>query len=227
MPTKSIPPPRIIVFDNDGTLVPSHEVANPAIQSAFAAFCERKGISVPVPTDERIRELTGQPGEVFYRALLPAEYQEWAAELRSFCLDHEVEEMLRRARFYDGLGETLAVLHAREIRLALASHGGERYIGAVATRLAYASLFDRIYHHGYDGLTTKGEMARRALDELGPAPGLFVGDRLADLEAAREAGIPFVGCLYGYGGPAEMAGADVLAASPAELSQILLDLTAD
>jgi phosphoglycolate phosphatase len=219
-----IPAPRIIVFDNDGTLVPSHEVANPAIQTAFALFAKEKGLSAPVPTDERIRELTGQPGEVFYRALLPEEEQAWATELRSFCLDHEVEEMLRKARFYDGLGETLATLHARDVLLVLATHGGERYIGAVAQRLNYNSLFARIYHHGFDGLWTKGEMARRALRELGGGPALFVGDRRADLEAARETGIPFVGCLYGYGGMDEIEGADSLVRTSIELSDYLLGL---
>ncbi len=220
-----IPPPSIIVFDNDGTLVPSHEVANPAIQAAFSVFCAGREITAPVPTDERIRELTGQPGDVFYRALLPAEHQELASALRSFCLDHEVEGMLHRARFYDGLGEMLVVLRSRGVRLVLASHGGERYIGAVARRLGYEAIFDRIYFHGRDGLVSKGDMARRALTELGESRGLFVGDRRADLEAAREVGMHFAGCLYGYGGRDELEGADLLFDDPADLADSLLSLT--
>jgi phosphoglycolate phosphatase len=219
------PPPSIIVFDNDGTLVPSHEVANPAIQTAFSIFCAEKGIAASVPTDERIRELTGQPGDVFYRALLPAEHQGLTSALRSFCLDREVEGMLHRARFYDGLGEMLGVLRSRGVRLVLASHGGERYIGAVARRLGYETIFDRIYFHGRDGLVTKGEMARRALVELGESPGIFVGDRRADLEAAREVGLRFGGCLYGYGSRIELEGADFLFDDPTDLAECLLDLT--
>lgn len=220
-----IPSPSIIVFDNDGTLVPSHEVANPAIQGAFAVFCAARGIEAPVPTDERIRELTGQPGDLFYRALLPAQYEDLAPALRSSCLDHEVEAMLQRARFYDGLGEALGALRSRGVRLVLATHGGQRYIGAVARRLGYEALFDRIYFHGRDGITSKGAMARRAQAELGQTAGLFVGDRRADLEAAREAGMNFAGCLYGYGLPEELEGADLLFESPAGLAEFLLDLT--
>jgi phosphoglycolate phosphatase-like HAD superfamily hydrolase len=222
---KSFPAPAIIIFDNDGTLVPSHEVANPAIQAAFADFCEKRRIDASVPTDERIRELTGQPGEVFYRALLPAEHQSLASELRSFCLDREVVEMLRRARFYDGIVEMLRELQSRGVLLALASHGGERYIGAVAQRLGYGAIFDRIYFHGRDGLLTKGAMARRAMGELGASTGLFVGDRRADLEAAREVGMGFAGCLYGYGSREELEGADYLLRSPTDLASCLLDLT--
>ena len=222
---KSIPSPSIIIFDNDGTLVPSHEVANPAIQTAFAIFCAERGIDASVPSDARIRELTGQPGDVFYRALLPETHQSLAPELRSFCLDHEVEGMLHHARFYEGIGEMLRELRARHVRLALASHGGERYIGAVAQRLEYEAIFDRIYFHGRDGAVTKGEMARRAARELEGSAGLFVGDRRADLEAAREVGMFFAGCLYGYGSPEELEGADLLLENSTALAGALLELT--
>ena len=65
-------------------------------------------------------------------------------------------------------------------------------------------------------------MARRAIQELGPAAAVFVGDRRADAVAAREVGIPFIGCLYGYGNAEELAGADSLAATPSELAELLL-----
>ena len=90
-----VPTHRILIFDNDGTLVPSHEVANPAIQRAFARYVAEQGIDAPVPTDQRIRELTGLPGDEFYRQLLPESEQHRAADLRSHCLDEEVAEVLR------------------------------------------------------------------------------------------------------------------------------------
>jgi phosphoglycolate phosphatase len=214
---------RILIFDNDGTLVPSHEVANPAIQRAFARYVAEHGIDAPVPSDQRIRDLTGQPGDEFYRRLLPEKDQNRAADLRSHCLDEEVAEVLARARFYPGLGGMLEALRARGDRLVLASHGGRRYINAMSERLDYARLFDLIFHHGLDGMTSKTEMARRALAELGPAPVVFVGDRAADLEAARAIGARFVGCLYGYGSAEELAGADALLAEPRELAALLLE----
>jgi phosphoglycolate phosphatase-like HAD superfamily hydrolase len=117
----------------------------------------------------------------------------------------------------------LAELRRRGRRLAIATHGGERYISALSLRLGYDRLFDRVFFHGFEGLTSKADMARRALLELGPGTGLFVGDRRADLDAARAASIPFVGCSYGYAADGELRGADALASSPAELARLLLD----
>jgi phosphoglycolate phosphatase len=211
-----------VVFDNDGTLVPSHEVANPAIQEGFAAFCKAKRIDAPVPTDRRIRELTGSAGEAFFRALLPDEWKHLYAELRSTCLDHETAAMLAEGHFYPGIEEMLLALRKLGKRLAIATHAGDRYIGAVGKRLGYDTLFDRVYYHGCNGMKSKAEMIRRAIEELGPGEAVFVGDRRADATAAAEVGIPFVGCLYGYGCAEELEGAHSLVKTPAELARLLL-----
>lgn len=218
----ALKPVRIVIFDNDGTLVPSHEVANPAIQEGFAAFCESRGIDAPVPTDGRIRELTGSAGEAFFRALLPDEWKYLYAELRARCLDYETAAMLDDGHFYPGIEEMLVSLRRRGKRLAIATHAGERYIGAVGKRLGYDVLLDRVYYHGCNGMSSKGEMARRAIEELGPGDAVFVGDRRADAVAAAEVGIPFIGCRYGYGDAEELEGADALVASPADLAHLLL-----
>ena len=215
--------PRIVIFDNDGTLVPSHEVVNPAIQAAFTLFCGTRGIDAPAPTDARLRELTGSTGEVFFRSLLPDEWKHLHAELRATCLDHEVAAMLAKGHFYPGIEEMLVSLRQLGRRLAVATHAGERYIEAVGARLGYDRLFDRVYCHGRDGMSSKSEMARRVIEELGPGEAVFVGDRRDDAAAAAEVGIRFVGCLYGYGGAGELAGADALVSSPTDLAGFLQD----
>lgn len=216
--------PRIVVFDNDGTLVPSHRAANPAIQRGFRRFVEMTGIEAEPPSDARIRELTGQPGSDFFRALLPARLQAQADTLRSICIGEEVAAMRESASFYEPLGETIDELRERGVRLAIATNGGRRYIEAVGERLGYEERFDRVFYHGYRGIVSKSEMVRAALAELGPGPGIFVGDRTADAAAARDAGIPFIGCAYGYGEEAELAGAARIVSTPAELALLLLEI---
>ena len=52
-----------------------------------------------------------------------------------------------------------------------------------------------------------------------PAATVMVGDRMHDVRAAKANGLRSVGALWGYGGEAELreAGADFLAAAPAEV----------
>lgn len=213
---------RLICFDNDGTLFASHEVANPAIQSTYRAFCREHGLDLPAPSDEEICRLTGQPGHLFYRAILPEALRERAPEFRERCLAEEAREVAARGRFYDGIEELLDALRARDKRIALVTNAGTVYLEAVSRKLRYDERLDGIYHYGKDGLTTKAAMIAAARRDLDLADAVMVGDRSSDLEGARGAGAPFVGCLYGYGTAAELAGADLLVASVAELRRALL-----
>lgn len=49
----------------------------------------------------------------------------------------------------------------------------------------------------------------------------MVGDRAYDIESAAAEGIPAVHVRWGYGGPAESAGAVACVAEPAELAQLV------
>lgn len=214
---------RLICFDNDGTLFASHEVANPAIQRSYVAFCQEHGLDLPPPSDERICALTGKPGPVFFREILPEPLQELGPRFREVCLKEEAREVLARGRLYDGVAELLADLRKAGRKLALVTNAGEVYLGAVRTRVGYASTLDGIYHYGRDDLWTKAEMIRAAQRDLGEDRAVMVGDRSSDLEGARGAGVPFVACLYGYGDPAEVVGAEAVVRSVDELRGVLLD----
>ncbi|MFN8547297.1 MAG: HAD family hydrolase [Candidatus Eisenbacteria bacterium] len=212
----------LICFDNDGTLFLSHEVANPAIQEAYVDYCRRHGLDLPAPSDEEICRLTGLPGLEFFVRLLPESLRPRAAEFRAECVELEARDVLARGRLYPGAEDLLVQLRARGRRLALVTNGGDRYIGAVAERVEYARLLDRIYHHGKDGLTSKQAMIESARRDLGGERALMVGDRSSDLEGARGAGVPFIGCLYGYGAPEELEGADHVVRSVSELARLLV-----
>lgn len=219
---------RLVCFDNDGTLFASHEVANPAIREAFVSYCREQGLEVEAPSDETICRLTGLPGVEFFRRLLPPVLAERAADFRERCLDGEVREVLARGRLYPGARELLLELRAAGKKLALVTNGGHRYVGAVAERVGYASLLDGVYHHGLNGLSSKGEMIRLAVREcVGEVSSardevVMVGDRHSDVEGAAEAGVSCVGCAYGYGDPAELAAADAVVPDLAALRGVLL-----
>ena len=50
----------------------------------------------------------------------------------------------------------------------------------------------------------------------------MIGDRIFDIEGAREAGVDCVGVEYGYGAPEEFADADAVAKTPRDLWDILI-----
>jgi phosphoglycolate phosphatase len=67
----------------------------------------------------------------------------------------------------------------------------------------------------------------RVLERLGIAApeAVMVGDSINDIQAGQQAGITTIGCTWGYGGLEELAGADHRAASPGDMTAILLNGT--
>jgi len=212
----------LLIFDNDGTLFRSDLAANPAIQKCFREFMAEHSLDYPEPTDARICDLTGSPGPVFYRAILPPELKDHSEEFRARCVAAEVDEIGLSGRFFDGIEEMLIELRAAGKRMALASNGGAAYINACAERLDYARHLDGIYHFGKDGLTTKAEMINSARRRFDSRSTVMVGDRGSDLEGAEGAGVPFVGCCFGFAGADEIAHTPILVKSVAELRAVLL-----
>ena len=211
----------LVCFDNDGTLFASHEVANPAIQRCFVSFCRERGVDLAPPTDEEICRLTGKPGPEFYHQVLPASLQGESARFRELCLEEEVREVFERGRLFDGIEPMLLALRAAGRRVVLVTNAGERYLGAVCRRVGYDRLLDGVYHFGKSGHTTKGAMIGSAMRDHGRRDAVMVGDRDSDLRGARDAGVPFLGCLYGYGTREELTGADLLVPDVAGMTSAL------
>ena len=61
------------------------------------------------------------------------------------------------------------------------------------------------------------------LDKIRPDKAVMVGDRHHDMQAARDNGLPFVGCQYGYL-PHEVDDAKVRVAKAADIPQTVKTL---
>ncbi len=212
-------PADIIFFDNDGTVFDSSTGVLTAVQEGFREFNARHGLNLPVPTVERIKELTGTPSTVFFPAVLPEEVRHLAPDLREDCLRHEVAAIRATGRLFEGAREMLTELRARGKKLVLVTHAGPEYLAATAEAFGYPELFDAMYHVGLHGLSDKAAMMAHALNALGlnGVPLVAVGDKAADIAAGKANGAACVFCAYGFGTEEDADGADAVIHAPLEL----------
>jgi phosphoglycolate phosphatase len=87
--------------------------------------------------------------------------------------------------------------------------------------------FRKVYGAELDGRwDDKAELLAHLLatERVGPSASLMVGDRAADIMAAKANKVRSIGVLWGYGSEAELkeAGADVLCRTPSELGAMIL-----
>src|SRR5690606_23963505 len=102
----------------------------------------------------------------------------------------------------------------------------EPHARKIIAHLPFGHRFDDVIGASMDGrLSHKQELIAEAMRRLSLAPAQcwMIGDRHMDIDGARHHGMRNIGVLWGFGGEAELrgAGADRLAAAPAELHALL------
>jgi phosphoglycolate phosphatase len=216
-------PDAILIFDLDGTLFQTETVTVPAVRAAFAA----QGLEPP--PDAEICAFIGRTSAEFdawLRTLCPPPV---ADALFKAAADRELELIGERGRLYPGIAEALRDLRGRAAALALCSNGSRRYVEAVLATHGIADLFDEVRYRR-PGDVAKAQMAGELVARFRrrvQGPGIVVGDRHDDVEAARFNGLLAVGCAYGYGADGELEAADAVAKDAAEMAAAVTRLLAE
>ena len=190
----------LIVFDLDGTLLDSYELA----LRCHAFAIEAVGLppvslavleSLNGPTIEEECAILGLPPErmsAYHEAIVRSE--------------REVAPPLVRA--FPGVPEMLSALEARAT-LCVLTNGLDSYLRMVCGLTGIARFFSE--SAAFAAGVPKAARIRRWLEARGMPPALAVGDRPSDVSAGREAGAGTLAVTYGNGEAAQLAHADALA----------------
>ncbi len=129
---------------------------------------------------------------------------------------------------YPHVPETLSELKKRGFKLLVASSKPEEFVNIILKHFSLAEYFDFAGGATMDELTriTKTDVIKWVLSNMNisdMSECLMVGDRLHDIEGAKNFGMESVGCAFGYGGEKELkeAGADHIIYSFEEILNIV------
>lgn len=194
----SFDPPRLVLFDCDGTLVDSQHHIVSAMHSAFAA----NGLALPEA--DSVRRTVGLPLEVAIEYLLrplgaPAlhpvvDAYKTAAIAQRLEPDHHEP-------LFPGLAATLDCLDEAGFLLGVATGKARRGLNHT---LAAHGLTERFVTLQTCDVVAAGkpapDMVLQAMAETGavPASTIVVGDTTYDMEMARNAGVQAIGVAWGY-----------------------------
>lgn len=208
------------MLDLDGTLADSR----PGIEACFRHMLAELGHDPAVVGD--VTWAVGPPIAVSIGRLL-AQYDDDRVELgvATYRTRYSTVGLYECAAF-PGISDMLAGLKEAGRTLCLATSKRRDFAERVVDFLGFREFLPRVYGAlPGGGLDDKKDLLEEILRVEGYDPNhtTMVGDRLHDIHAAQGNGLRSIGVLWGYGGEAELreAGADVLAATPANVVSIV------
>ena len=185
---------QAFLFDIDGTLIDTNDLHVRCWLEAFAHFGKQFERDV-------IRHQIGKGGDLLVPDLLNAkEMRTFGEELKKYRTELYKKNYMHDAKPFDGAKQTLETLHARGIRIALASSSNEDEVEYYTQLLGVETLLA--------GSTSKKdaehskpspEIFRAALERTGAdeARTFAVGDTPYDILAAHRIPLPIVAVLSG------------------------------
>lgn len=184
---------ELILFDLDGTLLDT----SPGIFNSVRFAEQQLGFS-PIP-DEQLRVFVGPPPKQMYQKVYGVN-EETAAKATGFHRQYSREKAIYEATVYPGMKETLAALQQQGYKLGVATLKGQKIAEKVLEIHGLAAYFQAIVGMDEAESFTKCKTIQVAMEQTNTTGNvLMVGDSEYDYVGACEAGIDFVGAVYGFG----------------------------
>lgn len=205
-----------LLFDLDGTLSDSR---SGIVRCFHHALIE---LGADVPSESRLARYIGSPlpiRDCFAEILQTADIELVERAVTAYRSRFEPIGMFEN-RLYPGVEDALAVLGSNGALLHVVTAKPAVYARKIIRHFGIERHFSSVVGPGLeDDRFTKADLIRQALSEseASPADAIVIGDRAADIIGARANGVRSVGVTWGYGEPEELADADDVVDSWADL----------
>ena len=213
--------PRDLLFDLDGTLTDNYAGISASIRHALAR------LAAPAPDDAELRQYVGPPLRATFARLLATDARDTIERAIGHYRERFAAVGWRENEAYPGIEDALVRLRAAGARLFVCTAKPQVYAERIVAHFGFDAHFAAVYGADLEGrYDDKAHLLAHLVEREGlvASGAVMIGDRGHDIRAARANGLRAVAVLWGYGSATELADADAVVATPAELPDVLLAL---
>ena len=184
-----------LIFDIDGTLWDSRQL----VAEGYNIQLEKEGLQHLAVTAEDLRPLFGKVMTEIADTILASIDPSERYELMERCMKTENDYLFANECKigYPKVKETLEAL-SKKYRLFIVSNSQCGYPELCIEKLGLTDYIEGHMCFGDTG-TSKGQTILTLIRKHNIGSCIYIGDTQGDLDACKEAGIPFIFCAYGLG----------------------------
>ena len=192
----------MVIFDLDGTLWDSSE----SVVESWNIVLREDGRLGRTITPADMQGVMGMTMDQIADNLFTALPEDDRYDLARKCEVFENAYIAEHGgRLFEGVRETLELIHSEGVRMAVVSNCQEGYIPAFIKSMDMEEYFCDYEEWGRSGLL-KADNIRLVMERNGADRAVYIGDIQKDADACAEAGVPCIWAAYGFGHIEEPAG---------------------
>ncbi|WP_091483882.1 HAD hydrolase-like protein [Gracilibacillus orientalis] len=213
-----------LIFDMDGTLFQTDKILELSLEDTFNYLRSLDKWSTVTPID-KYREIMGVPLPKVWETLLPYHSVEERDQTNAYFLERLIENIRSgKGALYPEVKEVFSYLKENNFAIYIASNGLTEYLKAIVSYYHLDKYVTETFSIQQINSLNKSDLVQNIIKKYDITYGAVVGDRLSDINAAKDNGLVSVGCNFDFAREDELAQADMVIDDLTELQTILSKL---
>nr|WP_273833932.1 HAD hydrolase-like protein [Pseudalkalibacillus sedimenti] len=215
---------QAVIFDMDGTLFQTNKILAVSLEDTFQYLRSINQWDGKTPIDQ-YREIMGVPLPKVWEALLPDHSIEVREQTDEYFLKRLMENIKEgKGELYPNVKEVFTSLKESQCSIYIASNGLTDYLNAIVHHYELDRWVTETFSIQHVNSLNKSDLVQKIAEKYELTEAAVVGDRLSDINAAKENGFVSIGCHFDFAKEEELAQADRVIHDLNELTMVLTEL---
>ncbi|WP_026688350.1 HAD hydrolase-like protein [Alteribacter aurantiacus] len=213
-----------IIFDMDGTLFQTDKILELSLDDTFRRLRSLGKWDKETPIN-KYREIMGVPLPKVWETLLPNHSVEERKDTDAYFLERLIKNISNgNGALYPNVKEVFSYLKENDCSIYIASNGLTEYLKAIVSFYNLDEWVTETFSIQQIESLNKSDLVQVIIKEYSITNGAVVGDRLSDINAAKDNGLVSIGCNFDFAREDELSQADMVIDDLIELQTILMKL---
>jgi phosphoglycolate phosphatase-like HAD superfamily hydrolase len=213
-----------LIFDMDGTLFQTDKILELSLEDTFNHLRSLDKWETVTPID-KYREIMGVPLPTVWETLLPNHSVEEREQTDAYFLEKLIGNIKSgKGALYPNVKEVFSYLKEKDCSIYIASNGLTEYLKAVVSYYGLDKWVTETFSIQQIKTLNKSDLVQSIIKKYCITNGAVVGDRLSDINAAKDNGLVSIGCNFDFAREDELSQADMVIDNLKELKTILTNL---